>query len=375
MMESHNGVHFQTGFTGFNRQQTTNCSIRPHSAATFQQAISVTSQNKVQPAMPVAGGVVHTQQAPPQGRPRFTAQRVIHGNNSGINNIMEIRNHPGTPANVAPGNAQLFHSDAQVRPGFEGQQMINIIGGNLAMAIATDPNAMAGLNHLRDALVNQRAQVQNTQHYQNRQSHSSSQNNLNVQNYPNHQNNHGHGGSIVAVGRVSSVEDTPNVNQTRASTSASSTTSSSGQPSHQGTGDAPDSAAEEPAQAPMGTEVTEDFQEHVNQLVAEKGDTFKNYIKDGVGLARHKAAIWTAKRKGRKLQNKAHDYPQTEAEISAIVERIFRAFKNTGGQQDPASETTDGDCLAVRVVEALSPLETEVFSRDLLVSIHLVLVN
>lgn len=395
-MDTQNGTQAQSGFTG---QQTTNNNVQGQPAFTAQQATNINgmnpatpTRNNFYPAMPIVRGTMNTQQAPPQGQPGFAAQQLVHGTGHGhaTNYTVPFRNRQGAPTHSAHGNARLVHNGPRAQPGFVRQQSVNFSGSDLAMALANDPNAMAGFSQICNQFLQQQAQYSNVQNYENIQNRHSIQpypNNLpqqsdQVQQYqPNsqdHQNFHGRGdfntATIPTGGEVSSGDNTPVVDLSHDSTpniihSANPTTSLAGHPSQLVAGNPPNAVAAEPIQPPMAQESPEDFQTRVNLLVSAKGHTFGNHIRSDADQARFEKAIWTAKWKGGKLEDKAGDYPDDEAERSEIVRRIFDAIVNTEGDQDPATDAADnGNCLAVRVIQKMSSIEIEVLARKLMVS-------
>lgn len=398
-MDTQNGTNAQSGFTG---QQTINNNVQGQPAFIAQQATNVnganpamSTHNNFHLATPIVRGAMNTQQAPTQGQPGFAAQQLVHGNvnGNGMNFTMPFRNRQGAPTHSAHGNAHLVHNGPRAQPGFAGQQVVNFNGSDLAMALANDPNAMAGFSQICNQFLQQQFQyqtVQNHQNIQNRQSIQLFQNNQTQQNYQvqpyqqnqpssqNHQNYLGRGvfnaATIPTGGEVSSGDNTPVVNLGQNSTqnnthSVNPTTSLAGHPSQLVARNPPDAVAAEPVQPPVAEESPEAFQRRVNGLIAAKGNTFRNHIKSDADQARFEKAIWTAKWKGGKLEDKAGDYPDNEAERSEIVRRIFDAIVNTEGDQDPATDAAEnGNCLAVRVIQKLSELEIELLARKLMVS-------
>lgn len=370
-MDTRNGAQGQSGFTG---QQMANNTVRTQPAFIPQQAANV---NGTHPATPTRNNNFHPtmpiQQTPPQGQPRFASQQLVYrnGNGNGMNHTMSIPNRQVTPTHFAPGNSQLVQNTPRSSPGLVGQQMISN-GGDLAMAFASDPNAMAGFSQLCDAFLQQRVQNQTHQIHQNLQNRPILQSDQShqIQQYPsqNHRS-YQQGGEFSAAssphsGRVSSGENSHIVESPRHSIDHSNL------PTNQPvTGTPPDTGVVEPVQPAIGTESAEQFQGRVNRLVKEKGSTFGGYINSDAERARFETAIWTAKRKGGKLEDKSGDYPDDEAERSMLSKRLFDAFVNTEGEQDKVTDADEnGNCLAVRVIQNLSPLEVELLTRKLMVS-------
>lgn len=377
-MDTRNGAQGQSGFTG---QKMANNTVRTQPSFIPQQAANVngihpatpTHNNNFHPTMPMTRGAMPIQQAPPQGQPRFASQQLVHrnGNGNGMNHTMSIPNRQGTPAHFAPGNAQLVQNTPRSSPGLVGQQMISN-GGDLAMALASDPNAMAGFSQLCDAFLRQRVQNQTHQIQQNLQNRPILQNDQShqIQQYPsqNHQSYQHAGEFSVASSphssRVSSGENSHIFDSPQSSIDHSNL------PTNQSVAGTPsDAGVVEPVQPAIGTESADQFQGRVNRLVKEKGSTFGGYIKSDAERARFENAIWTAKWKGGKLEDKSGDYPDDEAERSMLSKRLFDAFLNTEGEQDKVTDADENDnCLAVRSIQKLSPLEIELLTRKLMVS-------
>lgn len=138
--------------------------------------------------------------------------------------------------------------------------------------------------------------------------------------------------------------------------------------------DAADVGVAEAVLVSANTEGPEGFQDHVKALVEEKGNAFRGHIRTAEDYQRYKLAVWKAKRSGGSYRNKAQDYPTDEAGQMRARKQIFDAFVNLGGEQDSISETADfNNCLAVRTVRGLSPLEVELVVHQFMVSSPLII--
>lgn len=114
--------------------------------------------------------------------------------------------------------------------------------------------------------------------------------------------------------------------------------------------------------------ITQEFQEHVDSLVEQPATTqFKGYIQSDADFALYEMAAWNAKRKDADIQNRSQGYPTDHLGKSQIKQRIFDAIQNMDGDQDPASDRGDfKDCVAVRTVQGLSDLETEILAHKIM---------
>lgn len=348
-MNTQYSAYAQSGSSG---QQTSNNGIQGQPVYTSQQP----NHNNFLPAMPIARGAFHNQRPLPYGQPDFAVQQLIDG----VNHNMTFRHGQGTPTQFTHGNAHPVHTGPSVQPGFFGHQMFDLNGDEVAMAVAADPNAMAGFFRLRNKILQQRAQRRNTLTHREVEDHQTYQ----VQQHQQDQRNYNGGVEFNYIptptgSAVSSGADLPVTDVTRQATenttpSGNRTTFSVGQPNQP---------------TAMSPEVTDNFQELVNGLVADRGTAFGGHIRSDADVGRFEKAIWMAKSKGAKLQNKCADFPKNETERSDIIRRIFDAIVNTQGDQDLASDAAEnGDCLAVRVIKGMSPLEVEILAAKLMVS-------
>lgn len=389
-MDPNSGAHGRSGFTG--HQATNNGAQGQHSFMPQQEA----NVNGINPAMrthnnfygprPIDLSAMQTPQAHQRGQPGYTSQQLVHrnGNGNGMNQTMPIHNRQGTPAHHAPGNGQLVQNRSRARPGLVGPQMISN-GNDLAMALATDPTAMAGFSQLCNNFLQQRVQNWNSQSPQDHQSVQYHQNHQNhqvqpyqqVQQYQQYQHDHAspqNGGEFNAAATPTGGENNRIIDLTQnthenTNLPANLDASPAGYPNHLVAGTPPDAGGAEPVQPALVIELSETFQTEVNGLVEDKSGTFGDHIHSDADLARYEKAIWMAKWKGGKLEDKCSDYPEDKAERSRIARRIFDAFVNTQGEQDPATDAAEnGNCLAVRAIQKLSGIEIEILVRKLMVS-------
>lgn len=126
----------------------------------------------------------------------------------------------------------------------------------------------------------------------------------------------------------------------------------------------------EPLQALSSSEGTDRFQEHVKMLLKEKTAAFKGYIRNHNDFVRYEEAVRKAKLRGGNCENKAADYPQDEAGQLQIIKRIYDAILTFDGEQDPATDSDNfATCLAVTVLQAMSPIDVELVAHKFMVSI------
>lgn len=285
----------------------------------------------------------------------FTAQRTINGFD--MNSAMPTNKHYSPAMRNANGSfhTQQGPSQAQLHMMY-GPQMANGNGGNPTMngrvqfssAVNQQPGAQFKVAHRQ----------QLPQNYQVPQSHQATQNYQGSQIYQSAPieipQAYQHGGAFITTTHYISYENpdawtnnTPDVHPA--------------QPSDAGT--------TESSQPQLGPETLQQFEDRVAGLVEEKATTFRCHIQNNeADLARHEAAVWKAKRKGDKFEDKSEGYPTTEAGLSALKQRIFDALLHIDGDQDPASDTDIADCLALRTIQGLSDLEIEIVAQKLVVS-------
>lgn len=117
-----------------------------------------------------------------------------------------------------------------------------------------------------------------------------------------------------------------------------------------------------------GTQISEDFQEHVNQLLEERDGQFRGYIRNKADVARYERAVKVAKAKNSKVEDKSAGYPTNESERLDIIRRISDAFFKLDGTQDPVSDSDDNNGAAFKAVRGTSPIEVEILADKLVVS-------
>lgn len=132
----------------------------------------------------------------------------------------------------------------------------------------------------------------------------------------------------------------------------------------------PGAGVAEALQPLSSSEGTDGFQEHVKMLLKEKTTAFKGYIRNHNDFVRYEEAVRKAKLRDGNSENKAADYPQDEAGQLQIIQRIYDAILTFDGEQDPATDSGDfATCLAVKILQALSPIDVELIAHKFMVSI------
>lgn len=399
-MSSTNGLQGQSGFAG--AQMNNVNGINPATPV----------QNIYSPAMgqPITYGNAQTQQSPHHVQPHFVGQQqAVNFNSSPY--TLPMRNPSGTTMNFAAGNIQLAQQVPRSQPGFVNPQMINANGWNPEMAIGNHPYTMDVINQLNTSTgqqpgqfqINQNDQhapiYQNTEEYQYGQNYQLARNYQPTQNYQpvqNHRNfsvNQSYapnptGNRHQARARFLPQAGNPAqaINPPQAGTSSQAgnptqfrNTHNAGNPLRAGTptratntsqaSNPPRAGSAVPIQPSSVPEISEEFQEHVKNLVKEKATTFEAHIKNRNQFDRYEQAVWKAKLSGGNHENKSGDYPQDEAGELRIIERIFNAIVNIDGEQDPATDNGDfANCLAVKIIQGLSTIDVELLAHKLMVS-------
>ncbi|KKY31844.1 hypothetical protein UCDDA912_g08133 [Diaporthe ampelina] len=354
-METNNGTQAQSGFSG----QPTNA-VNGTSPATSIR----TNQSAV---MPFARRNADTARDP-RGRPGMPGQQQI-ANNNGATYAIPVRSNPGTSMPSAQGHAQFVQQAPQAHPFFSGHQEANGYVLDPALAAVNNPAAMNALHQFFTAL-------EKPQLYQTPQHRQTSQQGQN------------RAGSTAGYPAISG-NSTPTVEPARLSTNRTShatnhTTPSPyhlvnhgvglhpgfGSPSeadrHPNHGNLPDAGLAGPAQPLTGTENPDGFQEEVTRLVQGGPGAFVGLIRNKADYDRYQQAVWKAKLSDGSIDKRAQDYPKDIAGEMRIRKRIFDAFYNLGGEQDPACETGDfANCLAVKTVQGLSIIEGELLAYGL----------
>lgn len=340
------------------------------------------SDNNQTTAMPTAHGTFQSQQGDGQGYPMFAGHQTIHTYRNDGNYSMPVPTHTGSSTPVH-GNTQLHEPvqdiqaelDPQFQSSFTEQQLPNTKADFLLKILAGNPNAMNGLVQFCSALAKQPGgQTRSTQNQR------FSQNNHYTESYQ-YPENH----DLTQSQQLTRHYEAPQTHL-KAGTGPATTENTSSQktqtayPGHH-TSVPPSSRASSPDEAsypsqvgftnigqpPLATEITEEFQQYVDGLVEEPATTFKGYIKSDADFSLYEMAAWTAKRKDADIQNKSQGYPTDQPGKSQIKQRIFYAIQNMDGEQDPASDRGEfKDCVAVRTVQGLSDLETEILAHKLM---------
>lgn len=117
-------------------------------------------------------------------------------------------------------------------------------------------------------------------------------------------------------------------------------------------------------------QLPKDFQDRVKVLVQQVGSVeYGGYIGNAFDALQYKQAVWKAKTQGKEgFDQKCDDYPVDDAGRKKGIQRIFEAIVNLSGEQDRPSVCGNFlDCLAVRSVLSISPLEIELVANDLMV--------
>lgn len=384
-----------------------------------------TPVNGANPSTPVANNHLTAMRVPhrnaythqgPRAQPVFPVQHQT-ANVDGNTYEMTIRGSSSTPTPVAQGHAQNAQQAPQGRPGFPSHQEVNGNGWNPMLPMFNNPAAMNAIYQLVSAVTPQPGQPQHPQQFQspqqyqtplfqtfpqtqgpqqygNPQQHGTPQQYGTSQQYgtPQQYQNPATDSATHANpsgGNVPTVESAPAPLSTNQAPRPANNMASSlphpvtpGVEHHTGSdsppdagsplnaGNAPDVGVAQPSQTSTTTETPEQFQTRVKALVAEKGNTFGGHIQNDADYRRFKQAVWEAKLSGGSYENRAQDYPQDAAGQSRVRQRIFDAFYNLDGDQDPASETGEfANCLAVKIVQGLSPIEVELLAHDLMVSL------
>lgn len=295
--------------------------------------------NGVSPAMPANNnqtnamptGPVQSQQGHSQGYPLFAGHQTVHNHRSRGYSNMSGPNHSRSSTPIQS-NVQLYQpvQDPQAQlapqnqPTFAEQQVPDNKAEYLLQILAGNPKAMDGLVQFCSALAKQSSG----------QTHATSSAQTHQTIYPLHQ---------------PSVPPSPQ-------------TSSPGEAGHPSEADITNAG-----QPPLATEITQEFQQHVDSLVEQPATTFKSYIQSDADFALYEMAAWNAKRKDADIQNRSQGYPTDQLGKSQIKQRIFYAIQNMDGDQDPASDRGDfKDCVAVRTVQGLSDLETEILAHKIM---------
>lgn len=408
-MDGSNGPRAQSGFAG----ERTNSTVNGMYPATPVQNNYSTATRQ-----PIPWDAVHTQQRPLQGQIQLFGQRQMISINGELYTL-PTRNQHGATATVPypPGNAQVAQQGRQAgaQPGPANQQIINNNGGNPELAIANNAHALKPVSQLVPMMGQQ------YRHFQRVQNH---QTNAQLQNHQTHQQAAGYhtppSNLIRATNSVtrgnSSAGNTPSVNQThfptrsiprpaghfhqtgpgfrpqaavtqvaappqaRATPQApmipqatanpqSAATPQAGTPHNAGP---PGAGVAEPLQALSSSEGTDRFQEHVKMLLKEKTTAFKGYIRNRNDFVRYEEAVRKAKLRVGNSENKAADYPQDEAGELQIIQRIYDAILTFDGEQDPATDSGNfATCLAVKSLQAMSPISVELIAHKFMVGIFL----
>lgn len=334
-----NGTQARPHFTG---TQMANHGVHGHPGLTRQHASHVNgpiSQTSFQFNYSQAGVSIphatYTPQGHQQGHPV-------------VSYALPVRYPPGGPSFLERGNTQLTNSQRapiQARQGYTSRQVVNESGWNPDMAIQTNPTAIAALSDLREALAPQPGQVQIRQAYHNPQG---------LQNCGAiYQNMSSTGNSYpAAVSQVTSIGQAP----WAVASSPAKTVST------------PAAGVAEAARPVEGTESSQDFQEHVSQLLEERGSEFKGYIRNKADVARYERAVKAAKAKNSEVEDKSAGYPNNESGRLHIIRRISDAFFKLDGTQDPVSDSADNNGAAFKAVRGTSPIEVEILANKLLVS-------
>lgn len=408
-MQTNNGTQGQSGYsgqqiasnnsrgqTGYSGQQVANNNSRGHTGFTRQQSAhtngthpAISYQTRYAHAMSTPHGTWQIPQGRIQGQPRIAGQQVV--NIDGTIHTMPFRNNPRVGMPLAHGNNQLTQRlSRQAQPGFTSQQTVNMGAWNPVMTIHNNHNGMTGASDMCTPVTQQPRQLQNPHAYripQNNQNHQYSPNLQNHQNFGAID-----GATNVAVYPNSSGGNTPNICADQFPTNHTTHLVNHGPPSagylssagshhHTGVESPPEAVspaeavpplntgAPEPVQPAANEETPESLQTRVNGLVKEKGTTYKGYIRNKADYDRIRQAVWRAKNKNCKLEDKSADYPKDEDGQVEVFNRICDAFVNTSGDQDLASDSAEnGNCLAVRTVLGLAPVEVEMIAFQLVVS-------
>lgn len=351
------------------------------SGYTYQTIVSgmnpaTTSNNNQAATMPTAHSAVQSQQGDGQGYPPFAGHQTIHTYRNGGNSCVPVPNHTGSSTPVR-GNAQLHQPlqdlqaqlDPQLQSSFAEQQVPNTKAEYLLKILAGNPNAMDGLVQFCSALAKQSgSQAHATQHQVFPQSHQ----------YPENQQLPESQQLVPRVEATQTYHNAATLQPITETTSARrdqtvhpmSHTRALPSPEASSAGEASSLSAvgaTNTNQTASATDIPREFQERVDGLIEEPASNFKNYIQHDGEFAFFEMAAWKAKRKDDDIQDKSQGYPLDQPGKSQVKQRLFNAIQNMDGEQDPASDRGEFmDCVAVRTVQALSNLETEILAHRLM---------
>lgn len=389
--------------------QTTNGT--PNGAQARSGPTGQPTNNNHSAAMRVANNNAYAHQTP-RFQPRFPGQHQL-ANYDGNTYEMTVRGGPGAPMPIAQVHVQSPQQPPQGQQNIPGPQPVNN-NFNPALPIFNNPAAMNALYQLASTIASQPSQSQYPQQYQTPQQHGTPQQYGNPQQYgtpqqhqslrqqqqspQQHQipqfgppqqyqnptansasfaNPSGDNTASVDSARFSNTQASRSVDYSTPSTPQSSvfgaenrTGSSSASDSSPNAGNSPSLGVAQSSQSSTNTETPEQFQKRVNDLVEKKGDAFLGLIGNDAEYRRYKHAVWKAMRSGGSYENKAHDFPEDRDGQIQIKKRIVDAFFNLDGEQDPATETGEfANCLAVKIVRGLSPIQAELLAHELMVSL------
>lgn len=369
---------------------TTSNGAQARSGLTGQPTTHVNGANTATPVVnnnqPTTMRVAHHNAYAPQGsqaQRSFPVQNSIP-NNNGITYEMTVRGNSGAPMPVTKGQVQVAQHAPQPYQWLPDHQTANTNNYYPRSAANNNPAPGHGRYQIVWLVDPQSCQAQCPQQYQSSQRYQTPQpyqthQQYQAQPYQGPQNQalqQYHPQQYHIPADDSAVFANPPGDNISLVGSARLSTDQASRPASHTTPeaatvhavDAPDVGAADAVQPSTNTEGPEDFQDRVNALVEEKGATFGGHIRSAEDYQRYKLAIWKAKRSGGSYENKAQDYPTDEAGQMRVRKQIFDAFVNLGGEQDSVSETDFDNCLAVRTVRGLSPLEVELVVQQFMVS-------
>lgn len=344
-----NGANGQFRFTGHQQLNGHPGFIRQQHNHVNGRVPPTPIQISYSPAVSMPHGL-NTPQGHIPGQTDIAAQQNV--NIQGLHHAMPSRNLPGAPTSFqqenVPGIAQhTQYAHPQAQQGFARQQGVNTHGWNPMMAIETNPRAMTALTDLWTAFAPQPGQAQIRQVNQK------------PQGFQNHENIYQSMPSTappkpVRVRQHTAIGHAP---QATVPATAPATPVSTPKPG----------VSEKPRPVD-GTQISEDFQEHVNQLLEQRDGQFKGYIRNKADVARYERAVKEAKAKNSKVEDKSAGYPTNESERLDIIRRISDAFFKLDGTQDPVSDSDDNNGAAFKAVRGTSPIEVEILADKLVVS-------
>ncbi|KAL2292381.1 hypothetical protein FJTKL_09359 [Diaporthe vaccinii] len=387
-MSASNGLQGQSGFAG---EQTNN--VNGMYSAMPAQNIYSTAMGQLN-----IYGNAQTQQGPLHAQPHFGGQQPVVTFDGNLFTL-PMRTPSSGAMNFAPGNTQLAQQVPRSQPGFVNPQMINANTWNPEMALGNNLFAMEANTQFQTSIGQQPGQFQNIQNDQHAQIYQNTdqyqyghnyqfgQDYQLAQNYQNFSINQSYATNPTGDRHQPGAGFPPQAGTPpqAANPPQSGTPPHAGIPSQAGSppqvgsdpnagspnAGSPKVRAAEPLQPSSVTEVTKEFQNHVNELVREKATTFKAHIKNRTQFARYEQAVWKAKLSGGKQESKSGDYPQDEAGELRVIERIFNAIVNVDGEQDPATDTGDfANCLAVKIIQGLSSIDVELLAHKLMRDMH-----